>query len=701
MARGRDEGREARWRRHDPEWFGRFLSALGEFAPTRSGLAIGGPNREVARAANVTANPSQRRKNPLSAESSPRRPARNSSKRTRRDFPPRRAIAYSCRVPIDSPTAALTPAAQEAAPRELTIRAVALGVALALILGAANAYLGMYAGMTVSASIPAAVISMALLRMLGGATILENNVVQTIASAGEAVAAGAIFTFPAIVILGNHGPLPYLEVTALSAAGGTMGALLVVFLRRAYIVEERLPFPEGVACAEVLRTGEGAASIAPLAWGGAIAAMLKTAQDIVGVVPAAISGARWIGGAAISGSVDISAALLGVGYIVGARIAILVFAGGAFAWIAAIPFLMLTNRGGAYRGDAASAAAQLWSAQVRYLGVGAMLTGGIVTLWKLRARIGAALADSVRVIRARAPEIQERTETDLPARVIAGAVGCAVPVIFALCLMLSGRVWLSASLAIVLVLIGFFATAVAGYLTGIVGASNNPVSGVTVIVLLGVAIYLRAAGVASAEVGARLAILAGAVVCTAAAMAGDSLHDLATGSHVGATPRALEIGVLIGALAASMVMAPILNLLISGYGIAATATAKAGALAAPQAFLMAKVAQGVFGGGLPWGTIAAGAMLAAILAASDAALEASGSAWRTPIMPVAIGLYLPFGLSAAILIGAIARARFGERGGASGGTGVLFAAGLIAGEALMGVSTGALITAGIKLPLFQ
>jgi len=584
--------------------------------------------------------------------------------------------------------------------RELTARSIVLGVALALILGAANAYLGMYAGLTVSASIPAAVISMAILRIMGGATILENNVVQTIASAGEAVAAGAIFTFPAIVILGNHGPLPYLEVTALSAAGATMGALLVVFLRRAYIVDERLPFPEGVACAEVLRTGQDTAQVAPLAWGGILAAILKSAQDIFGVVPAALSGARWVGGAALSGSIDISAALLGVGYIIGPRIAILVFGGGAFAWIVAIPFLMLTHPGAASSHDAATAAAQLWSAQVRYLGVGAMLTGGVVTLWRLRSRIGAALADSLKVLRSREVIVRSREDTDLSPRAILAAVALVIPVIFALCLTLSGSIWLSLSLAIVLTLVGFFATAVAGYLTGIVGASNNPVSGVTVIVLLGIAMYLRAVGVEGASVGPRLAILAGAVVCTAAAMAGDSLHDLATGYHVGATPRALEIGVLIGALAASVVMAPILNLLIAGYGIAGTATAKAGALAAPQAFLMAKVAQGVFSGGLPWGTIAAGAGLAAILAVSDAALAAAGSSWRTPIMPVAIGLYLPFGLSVAILIGALIRARFGHQEGELGGAGLLFAAGLVAGEALMGVATGAMVTSGIHLPLF-
>jgi putative OPT family oligopeptide transporter len=578
------------------------------------------------------------------------------------------------------------PTTAVSSPRELTARAIVLGIALALLLGAANAYLGLYAGLTVSASIPAAVISMAILRVLGGSTILENNVVQTIASAGEAVAAGSIFTFPALIILGHQGPLPYLEVTGLSAAGGTMGALLVVFLRHAYIVEERLPFPEGLACAQVLRAGESSAQLAPLVWGGAVAAALKAIQDIVGVVPGMISGARRIGTAVVGGSIDISAALLGIGYIIGVRIAALVFAGGAFAWLIAIPVLSVVH-GGVRDKPAMEAASALWSTQARYLGVGAMLTGGILTLWRLRNRIFAALRNSIQMVGAGRESILAREETDLSPRAIVTAVGLTIPLIFALCLILGASVTLSIALALVLAVIAFFATAIAGYLTGIVGASNNPVSGVTVIVLLAIAIFLKLAGVEGIGVGPRLAILSGAVVCTAAAMAGDSLHDLATGYFVGATPRALEIGVLVGALAASFVMAPILNLLIAGYGIAGTATARAGALAAPQAFLMAKVTEGVFSGGLPWNMIAIGAALAALLAVSD-----------TPIMPVAIGLYLPFGLSVTIFIGALIGEWLGKE--EEGGPRLLFAAGLVAGEALMGVATGALVTAGIRLPLF-
>ncbi len=590
------------------------------------------------------------------------------------------------------------PSRVSAAPRELTLRGIALGIALALILGAANAYLGLYAGLTVSASIPAAVISMAILRILGGSTILENNVVQTIASAGEAVAAGAIFTFPALVILGGVRTLPYVEVTALCVVGATMGALMVVFLRRAYIVEERLPFPEGVACAQVLRAGDAQANVRPLVAGGLISAALKALQDVAGIIPGAVSGARWVGSAALAGSLDISAALLGVGYIIGIRIAALVFAGGAFAWLVAIPVLTAFHPGHG-TGDAAATASKLWSSQVRYLGVGAMLTGGVVTLWRLRTRIASAIVDSIRIVRSTQAVATAREDTDLSARAVLTAVALCVPVIFAICVGLSGQVALSAALAVILTLICFFATAIAGYLTGIVGASNNPVSGVTVIVLLAVALFLKLAGV-SQSVGPQLAILSGAIVCTAAAMAGDSTHDLATGYHVGATPRSLEIGVLVGAIASSFLMAPILNLLIAGYGIAGTATARAGALAAPQAFLMAKVTQGVFHGGLPLGTIAAGAALAAMLGFSDRYLERIGSKWRTPIMPAAIGLYLPLGLSVAIFIGALAHSLFGSEDAAESGPGILLAAGLVAGEALMGVASGAMVTAGVRLPIF-
>jgi putative OPT family oligopeptide transporter len=597
---------------------------------------------------------------------------------------------------IAEASAKLAPMA--AAPREFTARGLLLGSLLAIILGAANAYLGLYAGMTVSASIPAAVISMAVLRILGGATVLENNVVQTIASAGEAVAAGAIFTFPALVILGRSQDLSYRNVTLLSAIGGAMGSLLIIVLRRAYIVEESLPYPEGKACAHVLRSGDaGAGGVRPLAGGAAIAAAFKVTQSVAGLIPDALSGARWFGRIALAGSVDLSAALLGVGYIVGIQIASMVLAGGAIAWFVGVPLLSLVHPG-LHAQPAAKAASQLWNSQIRFLGVGAMLTGGLTTIWRMRSPIVRALADTRRADIADSTQ-RPREETDIAAAQVITALAICVVLMFAIYEAISGSWWMALLLAGALAVIGFFATSVAGYLTGLVGASNNPVSGVTLIVLLAIALILKFAGV-NALLGPQLAILAGAVVCVAAAMAGDSLHDLATGFHLGATPRALEYAVLIGAIVSALVVAPILKVLISSYGIAGMPGAPPHALPAPQAFLMAQVVRGVFAGGLPWPMVAAGAGLALVLHLIDVRLQRYGSGWRTPPMPLAIGLYLPLGLSVTIAIGALIRTVSGNKEHSEADSGLLFSAGLIAGEALTGILIAALVTLGIKLPIW-
>ncbi len=538
---------------------------------------------------------------------------------------------------------------------------------------------------------------MGVLRILGGATELENNVVQTIASAGEAVAAGAIFTFPALVILGRAGDLSYRDVTLLCVVGSALGSLLIIVLRRAYILEERLPYPEGKACAEVIRSGAaGRTATRPLIAGGAIAALIKLAQGVGGFVPEAVGGARRLGAVALAGSLDLSAALVGIGYIVGIQIAAMVLAGGALAWLAAVPILSLMHPELRHE-PAAKAAAELWSTQVRFLGVGAMLTGGLMTLWRMRRPIIRALAD-VRRAELVADSARPREETDIPMAEVVIAVALCVILMFALYGRVSGSWTMALVLAVSLAAIAFFATAVAGYLTGLVGASNNPVSGVTLIVLLAIALLLRALG-AGVGVGPRIAILAGAVVCVAAAMAGDSLHDLATGFHLGATPRTLEYGVLIGALVSALVVAPILKVLIASYGIAGMPHAPARALAAPQAFLMAQVVRGVFVGGLPWMMVGIGAVLALILHLIDVRLERRASGWRTPPMPLAIGLYLPLGLSVAIALGALVRAAIGRREQSEADTGLLFSAGLVAGEALTGILIAALITTGVKLPL--
>ena len=333
--------------------------------------------------------------------------------------------------------------------------------------------------------------------------------------------------------------------------------------------------------------------------GGVIAAALKAAQQIVGLLPDSLSVARRLGPFVMAGSVDLSAALLGIGYIIGLPIASMVLAGGAIGWLVAVPILSLVHPE-LHHLPAALAASTLWKTQVRFLGVGAMLTGGLTTLWRMRGPIVRAIVE-LRRTRLATVAVRPREETDVPMTQVMIAVALCIAVMVVLYSGVAGSWKMGVLLALALAVIGFFATAVAGYLTGLVGASNNPVSGVTLIVLLGVALLLKLAGV-GVQTGPKIAILAGAVVCVAAAMAGDSLHDLATGFHLGATPRALEHGVLAGALVSALVVAPILKVLIGSYGIAGMPNAPAGALAAPQAFLMAQVVHGVFVGGLPWGT---------------------------------------------------------------------------------------------------
>jgi putative OPT family oligopeptide transporter len=428
-----------------------------------------------------------------------------------------------------------------------------------------------------------------------------------------------------------------------------------------------------------------------------IAAALKAAQQVGGLVPDSLNAARWLGRIALAGSVDLSAALLGIGYIIGLPIASMVLAGGAIGWLIAVPLLSLTHP--ELRSQPAAIAAHtLWSTQVRFLGVGAMLTGGLTTLWRMRGPIVRAILELRRSRFGADSVARPREETDVPMTQVMAAVALCVLVMVVLYSGVAGSWTMGVILAIALAVIGFFATAVAGYLTGLVGASNNPVSGVTLIVLLGIALMLKLAGVGSVT-GPKIAILCGAVVCVAAAMAGDSLHDLSTGYYLGATPRALEYAVLAGALVSALVVAPILKVLIGSYGIAGMPNAPAGALAAPQAFLMAQVVHGVFAGGLPWGMVATGAALALILYLLDIRLERRGTGWRTPPMPLALGLYLPLGLSVAIALGALVRAAIGTRQKDEADSGVLFSAGMVAGEALTGILTAALVTAGVKLPI--
>ncbi|AEH25348.1 OPT family oligopeptide transporter [Pyrococcus yayanosii] len=575
---------------------------------------------------------------------------------------------------------------------EFTIKALVLGLLLSVIMGAANAYLGMYAGMTVSASIPAAVISMAILLAFKDRNILENNMVQTAASAGEALAAGVIFTLPALIVLEVYTEFPYYLVTIIAALGGSLGALFTVVLRRAFIVEEKLPYPEGTACAEVLIAGDrGGAHAKPIFIGGIIGAAYKFLGS-TGLWAGTIEAAKMVGRRVLYIGSDLSAALVSVGYIVGLNIAFLVFLGGAIAWFIAIPIYAAKMTG--LEGSALDIAWTIWSTKIRYMGVGAMIVGGLWSLVKLRSQIARGIRSGLEAARRRqAGESVLRTEEDLPLNYVLMLIGAFVIPLFLLYLHILDSIGMAFVMAILMLILGFFGSAIAGYLAGIVGSSNNPVSGITIMSLLFTALILKGLGLSGTE-GMVATILVAAVVCTAAAIAGDTMQDLATGYLVGATPRRQQIFEVLGTFAAALIMAPVLNLLIKAYGIAGTPTAKENPLPAPQAFLMAKVTEGVFMGTLEWAMVYIGAGIAIVLIILDEFLRLKGSKFRTPVMPVAVGIYLPLSLGVPIFIGGILRWLVDRaRGGGEKPTdaGVLGAAGIIAGEAIMGIIFAALI----------
>lgn len=577
-----------------------------------------------------------------------------------------------------------------AAPPELTVRALVLGASLAALLSAANAYLGLFAGLTVSASIPAAVMSMAILRGFGG-SILENNVVQTSASAGEAVAAGAIFTLPALVLMGVWSGFSYVETTVITGFGGILGVLFTIPLRRALIVNTPLEFPEGVATAEVLRAGQEASEHArggmrAIGLAGLLGALFKLGETGLRLFGGVAEGAQRALGTVAYFGVSLSPALVAVGYIVGLNVAVLVFLGGALNWLVIIPAL-ISQRGLPATGDALALVEQVWSDETRYLGVGAMVVGGLWALVSLRGPLADGVRsglDAYRVLRAGGATTTDRTELDLPMPWVLGALGASVLPLFGLFYYLTDALWVSAIMAVLMLVAGFLFSAVAGYMAGLVGSSNNPISGVTIATILTSSLLLLALLGRDSEIGPAAAILIGSVVCCAAAIAGDNMQDLKAGRLVGATPRAQQIMQQVGVVSAALVMAPVLGLLLEAYGIGEPSAAHPEPLAAPQATLMASVAQGVFSGDLPWAMVLAGAALAVLIIAFDQYLAYRKASFRTPVLAVAVGIYLPLSLSVPILIGGALVALAG-RGGAPGRGGLLFAAGLITGEALTGI----------------
>ena len=584
---------------------------------------------------------------------------------------------------------------------ETTVKAFILGALLSVILAAANAYLGLFAGMTVAASIPAAVISMVVLKLFKKNNILENNIVQTAASAGEALAAGAIFTFPALVIMGHWTEFKYWETMLIALCGGVLGVLFTIPLRSALIVEQNLKFPEGVATAEVLKSGEEAGkSVRYLVTGAVLGAILKFSEGGLRLWGAVSETATTFGNK-LYGYVglNLSPALMAVGYIVGLRISFLIFLGGAFSWWVAMPIYLWIN--GIPAGDSLVAVGgEVWSTQIRYLGVGAMLVGGLWAIISLVKPIVAAIKNGIAAIKNKTGGNNAiRTERDLPmGQVLIAIVAMIIP-IFIIYLREIQQVPITLFMSVIMIIAGFIFSAVAGYMAGIVGSSNNPISGVTIATILTSSLILLALMGKDSASGPVAAIMIGAVTCCAASIAGDNLQDLKAGYVLGATPRSQQIMLMVGVGAAALALPVILNLLNTAYGIGAQ-SGRESALQAPQASLMASVAWGVFKGGLPWVMVYIGMAIGIIIIIIDQIQAARKSEYRVPVLAVAVGIYLPFDLGSAVLVGGLvawAVTRFQKKNPSkadpdvktasarSETTGLLFASGLITGEALIGI----------------
>lgn len=573
---------------------------------------------------------------------------------------------------------------------EITGKALVLGVVLSVILASANAYLGLFAGMTVSASIPAAVISMAVLRLFREHNILENNIVQTAASAGESLAAGVIFTFPALVIMGVWTEFRYWEVTVIAGIGGLLGVLFTVPLRRALIVEKQLRYPEGVATAEVLKSGEkGAGSVKAIFLGAIAGAMMKLGSTGMKLWDDVAEKATYVGGGILYFGSNLSPALVGVGYIVGLNIAVLVFLGGLINWYIFIPYLSSLEPAVASGGEV-DAAYAIWSTKTRYLGVGAMIVGGLWALLQLRSSLVAGIRSGLAAYRLNREQRGQllRTEQEMPMILVLVGAGVAVIPLAVVFYIITQSLVIAGFMAVAMVVAGFLFSAVASYMAGLVGSSNNPISGVTIATILTSALLLLALlNVLDHDktIGAAAAILIGAVVCCAAAIGGDNLQDLKAGYLLGATPRNQQIMQILGVISAALVIAPVLTLIQNAYGIGAPTEAHPEPLTAPQATLMASVATGVFSGGLPWPIIQIGMAIAVVVIVLDQILAKMGSGFRAPVLALAVGIYLPFELSVPILLGGLIAFWAGRGRPEVNREGLLFAAGLITGEALLGI----------------
>lgn len=590
--------------------------------------------------------------------------------------------------------------------KELTPGAVTLGIVIALIMCAANTYLGLYAGMTVSASIPAAVISMGILRgILRKGSILENNIVQTIASAGESLAAGIIFTIPALIISKAWAGFNYWTTTLVALLGGILGILFMIPLRKPLIVENKdLIYPEGVACSDVLKAGEeGGKSVKTVFLGLGIGAVFKFFVSGVSLIKPVLEGAIRIGKSALYFGSDMSVALVGVGYIVGMNIGLLVFLGGVIGWIVGIPIYGLIN--GFPESDLVHSFGSIWSTQIRYIGVGAMITGGIWSILNVRHSISRGFKEAILGYKKGTQE-QNRTNIDLsPKYITIGLFLVIIPIFFLYSLVTSASIGIISTFTMIIA--AFFFVAVSSYIVGLVGSSNNPVSGMTIVTVILASILLLIFGMTGIK-GLTASLLVAGVVCCSACIAGDISQDLKTGHILKATPKNQQIAQIIGVIVSAFIIAPVLTLLHKSYGIG---TGEPGALNAPQASLFAGIVGAMFTGkSLPWMMVLIGGTTGILLIIFDEILKKNNSPFRTHVMPVAVGIYLPLGLSVPIAIGGILnfiikhisinklKSKSTELHETTR-QGKLVCSGLIAGEAIMGIIIAIFIANNINLPV--
>ena len=581
---------------------------------------------------------------------------------------------------------------------ELTVTSIVMGMLLAVIFGAANAYLGLRVGMTVSASIPAAVISMGVIRVIMKRnSILESNMVQTIGSAGESLAAGAIFTMPALFLWAEEGlcDMPSLvEITLIALCGGVLGVLFMVPLRNALIVKEHetLLYPEGTACADVLLAGEeGGANASTVFSGMGLAAAFKFVVDGLKVLPSDVAFAF----KSFKGEVgmEVYPALLGVGYIVGPQIASYMFVGSVIGWMVIIPLICLFGPDTwLYPADvgktiadlyAAGGAAKIWSTYVKYIGAGAIATGGIISLIKSLPLIITTFRDSIKSMKGGKNTNTARTAQDLPMQMILFGIVAMILIIWvvpAIPVTLLG--------AAIIVVFGFFFATVSSRMVGLVGSSNNPVSGMAIATLLIATMSIKASGKTGID-GMTAAIAIGSVICIVAAIAGDTSQDLKTGYLLGATPKKQQMGEIIGVVVSGLAIGGVLYLLNAAWGYGGAE------VPAPQATLMKMIVEGIMGGNLPWNLVFVGVFLAIAL-----------EILRVPVMPFAIGLYLPIYLNASIMIGGVVRMFMDRRKNVDEETktkqttdGTLYCAGMIAGEGLVGILLAIFAVFGINVSI--